>query len=111
MYYVYAIKSRTGGSYVGSSRNAGQRINAHNHGACTTTRGHKWEAVFVLTFEEKTDALMVEAWLKVGDTPQKRATILRAFNLMGDKWATDQALRAARRWRGDVIKRNMEYGR
>lgn len=68
MYYVYILKSeKTGKKYVGQTSNLKKRIFEHNTKLTKSTRfGIPWKLIYYEAFENKTDALKEEKFLKSG---------------------------------------------
>ena len=66
MYYVYIIQSQLDNSfYIGFSENIDARIMEHNVGRTNyTSKKRPWHLVYVEEFENKTDALKRELFLK-----------------------------------------------
>ena len=65
-YYVYIIESMTTGQwYIGFSENLDQRILDHqtNRSKYTRFKG-PWKLIFKMIFENKTEALFFESYLK-----------------------------------------------
>ena len=66
MYYVYIIQSQTDRSfYIGFSVNIESRLNEHNFGRTNyTSKKRPWVLVYSEEFENKTDAIKRELFLK-----------------------------------------------
>mgnify|MGYP001244617402 CR=1 FL=1 len=68
MFVVYVIKSKEGFKYTGMTEDLEKRLREHNNKSLSfwTKRGSEWELVYKEEFEQKTDALRREKWLKSG---------------------------------------------
>jgi putative endonuclease len=68
MYYVYVLKSVKGNRlYKGLTMNVDTRLNEHNAGRVTSTKGYRpWRLVFVESYSTLADARMREKQLKTG---------------------------------------------
>ncbi len=67
-YYVYIIKSEEGLHYTGFTEDIAKRLIEHNEKKLSfwTKRGTNWNLIYKEEFEDKTEALMREKWLKTG---------------------------------------------
>ena len=67
-YYVYIIRSKEGFIYKGMTDNLDRRLVEHNNKALSfwTKRGTEWELIYKEEFDNKTEALKREKWLKTG---------------------------------------------
>ncbi len=67
-YYVYVIKSEEGFHYTGMTENLDRRLVEHNIKALSfwTKRGTNWKLLYKEEFDNKTEALKREKWLKTG---------------------------------------------
>ena len=67
-FYVYVIKSREGLKYTGMTEDLKLRLKQHNDKSLSfwTKRGADWELVYKEEFDNKTEALKRERWLKTG---------------------------------------------
>ncbi len=67
-FYVYVVKSKEGLKYTGMTEDLELRLKQHNNKTLSfwTKRGSGWELVYKEEFENKTDALKREKWLKTG---------------------------------------------
>ncbi|MBI1936748.1 MAG: GIY-YIG nuclease family protein [Ignavibacteriales bacterium] len=67
-FYVYLIQSIEGYKYIGMTEDLEKRIEEHNNKALSfwTKRGSNWKLIYSEEFENKTDALKRERWLKSG---------------------------------------------
>ncbi len=67
-YYVYIIRSKEGFIYKGMTDNLDRRLVEHNNKALSfwTKRGSDWKLIYKEEFDNKTDALKMEKWLKTG---------------------------------------------
>ncbi|NOX65342.1 MAG: GIY-YIG nuclease family protein [Chlorobi bacterium] len=67
-YYTYVIKSKEGLHYTGMTENLENRLKQHNNRALSfwTKRGTNWRLIYFEEFDNKTDALIKEKWLKSG---------------------------------------------
>jgi putative endonuclease len=68
MYYVYLLKSETNGKlYIGYSKDLKKRLLEHNSKVTKSTKsGIPWKLIYYEAFENKTDALREENFLKSG---------------------------------------------
>ena len=65
MYYVYILKLKNGGFYVGYSTNLKKRIEAHKQGIVKSTRNFRpIKLVFYAAFSSESKALAFEKYLK-----------------------------------------------
>jgi putative endonuclease len=67
-YYVYVIKSKEDFIYKGMTDNLERRLVEHNNKALSfwTKRGTDWKLIYNEEFDNKTEALKREKWLKTG---------------------------------------------
>jgi len=67
-YFVYVIKSKEGFLYKGMTENLQRRLIEHNDKSLSfwTKRGTVWKLIYKEEFDNKTDALKKEKWLKTG---------------------------------------------
>ena len=67
-FYVYVIKSRVGLKYTGMTQDLVLRLKQHNDKSLSfwTKRGKDWKLVYKEEFNNKTEALKRERWLKTG---------------------------------------------
>ncbi len=67
-YFVYVIKSVEGFHYTGMTEDLELRLKQHNDKSLSfwTKRGNDWKLIYVEVFDNKTDALKREKWLKSG---------------------------------------------
>ena len=67
-YFVYVIKSEEGFLYKGMTEDLELRLKQHNDKSLSfwTKRETNWELVYKEEFDNKTDALKGERWLKSG---------------------------------------------
>ncbi len=67
-FFVYIIKSKEGLRYTGMTEDLELRLKLHNDKSLSfwTKRGADWELVYKEEFENKTEALKRERWLKTG---------------------------------------------
>ena len=81
VYYVYLIKTANGyldKSYVGFTNNLQKRLNKHNSNlGAKSTKGYKWEIVYIRRFYSKSNALSFEYKLK--KDRNERLRILNEF--------------------------------
>tara|TARA_B100002019_G_C21087921_1_gene507102 strand:- start:160 stop:408 length:249 start_codon:yes stop_codon:yes gene_type:complete len=66
-YYVYMLKSKgiKPVTYVGYTKDLGQRINLHNLGkGAKFTRGRKWRVIYKEKFKSKKEAISREYYIK-----------------------------------------------
>jgi len=68
MYYIYLLKSETNGKlYIGYSKDLKKRLLEHNSKVTKSTKsGIPWKLIYYEAFENKTDALREEIFLKSG---------------------------------------------
>ena len=67
-YYVYVIRSKDGFFYKGMTDNLERRLVEHNNKELSfwTKRGTEWKLIYKEEFDNKTEALKREKWLKTG---------------------------------------------
>lgn len=67
-YYVYVIRSKEGFIYRGMTDNLERRLVEHNNKELSfwTKRGTDWKLIYREEFDNKTEALKREKWLKTG---------------------------------------------
>ena len=67
-YYVYVIRSKEGFLYKGMTDNLERRLVEHNNKELSfwTKRGTEWKLIYKEEFDNKTEALKREKWLKTG---------------------------------------------
>ena len=67
-YFVYIIKSKEGFRYTGFTEDLEKRIKEHNNKELSfwTKRGTFWKLIYIEKYENKTEALKREKWLKSG---------------------------------------------
>jgi putative endonuclease len=67
-YFIYVIKSKEGFIYRGMTDNLQRRLVEHNNKTLSfwTKRGTNWELIYKEEFDNKTEALKRERWLKTG---------------------------------------------
>ena len=67
-YYVYVIQSKLDGRlYKGYTKRLQERIKEHNDGKTKSTKGYRpWRLVYTEEFDNLTDALKREKFLKTG---------------------------------------------
>lgn len=69
MYHVYFLRSQKDPSkhYIGYTVDIDQRLEDHNSGASLYTKIDKpWELVLLMTFKDKSRAVLFEKYLKSG---------------------------------------------
>ncbi|MCH7771648.1 MAG: GIY-YIG nuclease family protein [Bacteroidetes bacterium] len=68
LYYVYVIESKEGFIYKGMTDNLEKRLVEHNNKTLSfwTKRGTNWKLIYNEEFDNKTEALKRERWLKTG---------------------------------------------
>lgn len=83
MYYVYILKSKIDDSfYIGYTNNLDRRLEEHNEGKSRyTSKKTPWEIVYSEEFEEKSDAIKRELFLK---KQKSRAFYLRLIDEVSD---------------------------
>ncbi len=67
-YYVYVIRSKERFLYKGMTDNLERRLVEHNNKELSfwTKRGTEWKLIYKEEFDNKTEALKREKWLKTG---------------------------------------------
>ena len=63
--------------YVGITNNIEKRVSEHNDGQNPSTSCGVWSLKVALPYRRKSEAVIVERWLKSGDTRQKREEAIR----------------------------------
>jgi putative endonuclease len=68
MFTVYVIQSCEGYNYTGMTEDIELRLKQHNEKLLSlwTKRGNGWKLVYKEEYENKTEALKREKWLKTG---------------------------------------------
>ena len=68
LYYVYVIESKEGFKYTGMTEDLEERLEQHNDRTLSfwTKRGTNWKLIYKEEFDNKTEALKKEKWLKTG---------------------------------------------
>ena len=68
LYYVYVIESKEGFKYTGMTEDLQERLEQHNDRTLSfwTKRGTNWKLIYKEEFDNKTEALKREKWLKTG---------------------------------------------
>jgi putative endonuclease len=68
IFTVYVIRSEEGFNYTGMTEDLPKRLNEHNNKSLSfwTKRGTNWKLVYSEVFDNKTDAIIKEKWLKSG---------------------------------------------
>ena len=68
LYYVYVIESKEGFKYTGMTEDLEERLEQHNDQTLSfwTKRGTNWKLIYKEEFDNKTEALKREKWLKTG---------------------------------------------
>ena len=68
MFEVYVLKSDTDGiRYIGSGRNAMERLRRHNQGDYRFTKGHMpWSLIYKEKYNTRSEAVRRERFLKSG---------------------------------------------
>ena len=90
LWYVYLLRAKglaeeekTGqGSrlyYVGITNNLNSRLKDHNAGKVKSTCGREWERIAYLHMASQRHAAILEKWLKVGDSRQKRERFIALY--------------------------------
>ncbi len=66
MFYTYILQSlKDGRFYIGYTANIDQRLMNHNAGMTQSTKSRiPWKVVYYKTFQDKTDAILRERFLK-----------------------------------------------
>jgi len=79
VYYVYVLYSKKlKHLYKGSTGNLRNRLAEHNSGAVVSTKfGKPWELLYYEAFQNKTDALIEEKFLKSGKGRQRLDYLLK----------------------------------
>jgi putative endonuclease len=67
-YIVYVLRSFEGFQYTGMTEDIDKRILEHNNKSLSfwTKRGRDWKLIYQEQFEDKSEALKREKWLKSG---------------------------------------------
>ena len=64
-FYVYVLKSDSGRSYIGHSKDLDNRVAEHNSGKSKATRGKgPWKLVYSEKFDTRSEAVMRERYFK-----------------------------------------------
>ena len=68
MFEIYVLKSKKDGiRYIGYGESAIERLRKHNKGDNKFTKGHRpWEIIYTEQYENKTEAIKRERFLKSG---------------------------------------------
>ena len=68
MYHVYVIQSDEGYTYTGQTDDLPRRLSEHNNHQLSfwTKRGNNWKLIHSEEFENRSDAMKREKWLKTG---------------------------------------------
>ncbi|MDD5043185.1 MAG: GIY-YIG nuclease family protein [Patescibacteria group bacterium] len=68
MYQTYVLKSlKDGKRYVGSGKDAGERLRRHNKGDYRFTKGHRpWQLIYREDYLTRAEAMQREKFLKSG---------------------------------------------
>lgn len=69
--------------YVGISNNVPKRLASHNAGNAPATRGSQWSMIALAKCENKEQAVILERWLKCGESRKKRTAFLVECKLAG----------------------------
>ena len=79
MYYVYILLSKDKEVlYKGSTADLKTRINQHNSGKVRATKSRKpWKLIYYEAFDNKTDALREERFLKTGKGRERVEYLLK----------------------------------
>lgn len=66
-YTVYVLKDIAGKRYTGYTSDLDRRLWQHNNGVTKSTKnGQYWKVIYIKEFEEKTEAIKYEKFLKTG---------------------------------------------
>lgn len=67
-FFIYVIKSKEGFNYTGMTEDLELRLKQHNDKSLSfwTKRGTNWKLIYKEEFDNKSDALKRERWLKSG---------------------------------------------
>ena len=67
-YYTYVLKSRKSGKcYIGQTKNLENRIQAHNSGLSSYTKGRgPWQLIYSEEFDTRSEAMARERYFKTG---------------------------------------------
>ena len=78
-FYVYVIKSKEGFLYKGMTDNLERRLIEHNDKLLSfrTKRGTDWKLIYKKEYDNKTEALKREKWLKTGVGREYLSKILK----------------------------------
>ena len=60
MYYVYVIVNESSEIYIGFTSDLQNRLEKHNAGGNTSTKGHKWRYAYYEAYTDKEDAVLRE---------------------------------------------------
>ena len=73
MYYLYILESLSSGKlYIGQTEDPDKRLNDHNRGASTFTKGKgPWKRIFLKAHDNREQALALEKKLKSWKNPQR----------------------------------------
>ncbi|MHB1688345.1 MAG: GIY-YIG nuclease family protein [Ignavibacteriaceae bacterium] len=68
IFYAYVIQSQEGFLYTGMTEDLEKRLAEHNEKRLSfwTKRGNNWKLIYKEEFENKSEALRKEKWLKSG---------------------------------------------
>ena len=66
MYYVYVLKNKERGIYIGYTANLKRRIGEHNKDHKGYTGDGEWECVYYEAYKDERDAKEVEMFVGVG---------------------------------------------
>ena len=64
MYYVYLLVNEKGDKYIGYTSDLKKRVNDHNSGANTSTKGNVWNLAYYEGYQSESDARRRERSLK-----------------------------------------------
>lgn len=86
--------------YVGMAKDAIIRLSQHNAGEVLATRGADWELVCYIPCPDRNTASILERWLKVGDSRDKRDAMIcaRLPENRCREQDTNELIRKARIW-------------
>jgi len=64
MHYVYVLQNEAKQLYFGCTNDLRKRLQAHNSGKATYTKGHIWHLVYYEAYLSKSDAFIREQRIK-----------------------------------------------
>lgn len=87
MYYVYILKSKSGGKlYKGLTNNLKRRLSEHNAGMSTFTKNNgPWSLIYYEVFINKEDAAREEKFLKSGKGRERIKWLFKKITPRADR--------------------------